>query len=81
MGRLFWQLLKIMWKYMLILMVIHAIIGALLNPYTLNSWLVFLDKAPTVTWWQGALLGFAPIVGEATMPAAFVTWILMLVLV
>ena len=56
-------------------------VGALLWPYTINSWLVFMGKPAVVVWWHGALLGFAPIIGQATIPAAIVTWILMLFLV
>lgn len=64
----------------LIVMIICAVIGAVLWPYTINTWLVFAGKPPTVVWWHGALLGFAPIIGQATIPAAIVTWILMLFL-
>ena len=58
-----------------------VVVGALLWPYTINSWLVFLGKPAMVVWWHGALLGFAPIIGQAIIPAAIVTWILMLFLV
>ena len=60
---------------------IFAAIGALCWPYTINSWLVFFDKAPSVVWWHGALLGFCPFIGQASIPAVVVTWILMLFLV
>ena len=54
--------------------------GAVCWPYTINTWLVYVDKAPCVVWWQGFLLGFCPVIGQATIPAAFVTWVLMLFL-
>jgi ABC-type lipoprotein release transport system permease subunit len=60
---------------------ICAVIGALLWPYTINEWLIFFDKEPVVLWWHGAILGFTPVIGQATIPAAVVTWILMLILI
>jgi len=59
---------------------ICAAIGALLWPYTINTWLVYANREAVVTWWQGALLGFCPFIGQLTIPAAVVTWILMLIL-
>ena len=64
-----------------IVLCIGAAIGAICWPYTLNTWLVFFGKEPTIVWWQGALLGFVPVLGQASIPAAVVTWILMLFLV
>lgn len=64
----------------IIIMIISAIIGALLWPYSINAWLVFLHKTPCVVWWQGALLGFCPVIGQATIPVAVITWILMMVI-
>jgi hypothetical protein len=61
-----------------IILAVCAAIGALLWPYTLNTWLVFFDKAPAITALHGALLGFCPFIGQATIPAAVVTWVLML---
>ena len=58
-----------------------AVIGAFLWPYSINEWLVFLGKEPTVVWWQGAILGFVPFIGQATIPVAVMTWVLMLVLI
>lgn len=59
---------------------ICALIGAILWPYSINTWLVFIGKDPSIVWWQGALLGFCPILGQITIPFAVVTWILMLFL-
>lgn len=64
----------------LVLMVFNALIGAFLWPYTINTWLVFAGKAAHIVWWQGCLLGFVPYLGNATIPAAVITWILMLFL-
>lgn len=60
---------------------IFAVLGAVLWTYTINAWLVFLGKAATVVWWQGALLGIVPYLGQFCIPAAFITFILMLILV
>lgn len=75
---------SLVWRWLVLLviviMVACAIIGAWLWPYTLNTWLVFFGKAPVVVWWHGALLGFCPFIGQATIPVAVITWILMLFL-
>ena len=65
----------------LITMIIGAIVGAWLWPYTLNTWLIYLGKTAKIVWWHGVLLGFCPYIGHITIPVAAVTWILMLFLV
>ena len=61
-------------------MLIGAAIGAFTWPYTINTWLVFLGKAPAIVWWQGSLLGFVPVLGHASIPAAVITFIIMLLI-
>ncbi len=60
--------------------VIAGGLGALINPYTINTWLVYLEKPPNVEWWHGALLGMAPMSNVLTIPAGIITWICMLFL-
>ena len=64
----------------LLILVISALIGAICWPYTINSWLAFFGKTPKIVWWQGALLGFVPWLGQASIPAAVITWVLMMFL-
>ena len=64
-----------------VVMLICAVIGAILWPYSINTWLVYFGKEPAIVAWQGAIIGFVPVVGQATIPVAFVTWVLMLFLV
>ena len=64
----------------LIILVLSSLLGAWLWPYSINTWLVFLHRPPCVVGWQGALLGFCPFLGQATVPVAVITWILMLFL-
>ena len=33
-----------------------------------------------IMWWQGAIIGFVPYLGRLSIPAAVVTWLLMLIL-
>lgn len=66
---------------LLIFLVINAVIGGFLWPYTLNTWLLFFGKTSVVQFWHGAILGFIPFLWKATIPAAVITWILMLFLV
>jgi hypothetical protein len=65
----------------LIFLLINAVIGGLLWPYTLNTWLVFFGKAAVIKFWHGMILGFVPFLGQATIPVAVITWVLMLFLV
>lgn len=60
--------------------VLGVVLGAFLWPYTINTWLEYFGKEASVIWWQGALLGLVPVVGQATIPVAVITWILMLFL-
>ncbi len=63
------------------ILTLSGVIGAFCWPYTINSWLVFMDKPPTIVWWQGFLLGYVPFIGQVSIPAAIITWILMLFLI
>lgn len=56
------------------------IIGAILWPYTINSWLVYAGKPPCIEWWHGGLIGLVPAFGQFSIPAAIITWILMMIL-
>lgn len=62
----------------LIILVLSAAVGAICWPYSINAWLVFFHKPPVVVWWHGVLLGFCPFIGQASIPVAVITWILML---
>lgn len=64
----------------LLLLSLSGIVGAFCWPYTINSWLVFAGKAPVVLWWHGFLLGYVPGLGQISIGAAVITWILMLIL-
>jgi hypothetical protein len=61
-----------------VILLILSLVGAVCWPYTINTWLVFLGKDPVIVWWQGMLLGFVPGLGQVSIPAAVITWILML---
>jgi len=66
--------------FIILILLISAAVGAFCWPYTINSWLSFADKPQTIVWWQGALLGLVPWLGQASIPAAVITWVLMLFL-
>ena len=65
----------------LVVLAISAAVGGFCWPYALNKWLVFFGKEPKVVFWQGALLGFVPWLGQASIPFAVLTWVLMMFLV
>ena len=71
---------KITLIIMTIVFIICAMVGAVLWPYTINSWLTYAGREPVIVWWHGALLGFCPVIGQATIPLAVVTWIALLFL-
>jgi hypothetical protein len=58
----------------------RALIEAFAWTYLLNTWLEFLGKNGQVSWWQGALLAFVPVLGRFGSAAAVFTWALMLFL-
>jgi hypothetical protein len=64
----------------ILILLISAAIGSVCWTYSLNTWLVFFNKPASIVWWQGALLGFCPYLGQASLPFAVITWILMLFL-
>lgn len=53
-------------------------IGALLWPYTINTWLIYSGNPPVIEWWMGGLMALVPGIGQSCIPAAFITFILML---
>lgn len=66
---------------LLIFLTLSGILGAFLWPYSINTWLVFFHKPPTIMWWHGFLLGYLPYFGQIIIPVAVITWVLMLFLV
>lgn len=64
----------------LLIFVISAIIGGFCWTYTINTWLLFAGKTATIAWWQGALIGLVPGLGQLSFPAAALTWIAMMFL-
>lgn len=56
-------------------------IGAVLWPYTINTWLVYAGKPASIEWWMGGLIGLVPGLGQFSFPAAVITWIIMLFLI
>lgn len=71
-----------MGKLILILLIlsISGIVGAICWPYTINAWLVYAGKAAVFKWWQGLLLGYVPGLGQLSIPAAVLTWIMIMFL-
>lgn len=72
-----WELLAVGF----VTMCMFALLGALLWPYTINTWLVYMGKEETMLWWHGALLGFVPTgLGQLAPIFATLTWIAMMFL-
>lgn len=59
--------------------VIAGGLGALINPYTINSWLEYAGNTIShVEWWHGGLIGL--VASPLTIPAGVITWVCMLFL-
>lgn len=69
---------KLFFSSISLMLIAGFILGAVLWPYTINTWLLYVGKDPAVVWWQGGLLGFVPVIGQLSVPAAVVTWLVML---
>ncbi len=46
--------------------------------YAINAWLVFFEKETAIKLWQACIVGLIPGLGQAGIPVAGVTWIIML---
>lgn len=54
--------------------------GAILWPYTINTWLIHSGKEPCIEWWMGGFMAFVPGIGQSCIFTAFITFVLMLFL-
>ncbi|GAF86734.1 unnamed protein product [marine sediment metagenome] len=68
------------WIKLCIMSMTLAIIGGILCPYILNSWLVYFDRLPVIVFWHGALLTFVPHVIRWMVPATILTYIALICL-
>ena len=64
----------------LVIFLSGILIGAFCWPYSINTWLLYVHKTPSVVWWQGALIGLVPGIGHLGLPIAVITWVAMLFL-
>lgn len=76
----FGDVLKIQIGCSVCIMLICTVVGALLWPYSIETIGLMLDKQIHVAWWQGALLGFCPVIGQTTIAFAVIVWIFSLFL-
>lgn len=56
-----------------------GVVGGVCWPYVINTWLVYAGKEPTVTFWQGFLVGLVPGLGQFCLPCVVLTWVLMMI--
>ena len=59
---------------------IFFVIGGFCWEYTINTWLEYNDSPNRIEFWQAGLLGFCPLVGQLSIPAAAITFVLQLFL-
>lgn len=60
------------------ILLISMLIGGFCWTYSINTWLHFFGKAPAVRFYQGALIGLIPVLGQVSLPVAVITWIVTL---
>jgi hypothetical protein len=48
--------------------------------YSLNTWAEYVHYGFAIYFWQGMLLAMIPFIGQASIPLAAATWVLMLFL-
>jgi len=53
-------------------------VDALFWHYSLNTWLTYFGRTTVVLWWQAALIGAIPGIGQISLIIAFITWLAML---
>jgi len=62
----------------IIILILSMLIGGFCWKYSINTWLQFFGEAPAVRFYQGALIGLIPVLGQASLPVAVITWIVSL---
>lgn len=60
------------------ILVALAVLSGLCWSYSLGSWLTYFHKENHIHFWQCMLLGFVPFLGQASIPFAVITWVLMM---
>jgi len=74
-------MIKASFTLIIFILCISALIGGFCWTYTINTWLDFIGKSPNhIKFWQGAIIGFIPYIGQVSLPAAGATWIAQLFL-
>lgn len=54
------------------------VIGSICWTYSINTWLVWLDRLATVRWYHGGLISFVPFIGKWGFACAIVTFVVSL---
>jgi hypothetical protein len=60
-----------------IVIIVITIILGLCWCYTVNTWLIFFDKTPSLKLWQGIIIGLIPYLDKLSVPITILTFILM----
>ena len=66
--------------FLLSIAFLSFVCGAIVWPYIITTWAIYLGKTVVVAWWQGGLIGLVPGFGHMGVPLAILTWVLMLIL-
>lgn len=58
--------------------IVFSLIGGLCWNYSIHTWANHFHKIVSIKFWQCVLIGFVPVLGQASIPVAALTWILMM---
>lgn len=61
-----------------IVLFLSALVGGFCWAYSINTVLTWFGRAAIVKFWQGALIGLVPGLGQASLPVAVVIWVISL---
>lgn len=64
----------------LVILIVSAIIGGFLWPYSISTLGHFFGKSVHVSFGKGALLGLCPVIGQLSIPVAVIVWIIHLII-
>ena len=65
----------------LFVVAVSTLIGGFLWPYTIEGIASMVgNDSVAIAFWQGALIGFVPYLGQLTIPAAIIVWFLLMII-
>lgn len=67
-------------SFIMVLLVLSGLVGAVLWVYIINTWAIYLGKAVTFGVGSGFVLGMIPGIGQLSLPIAAITYLAFLLI-